>query len=92
MSKNKGKIIACLDLGTTKITCIIAAINERSISILGYSYKQSQGVVASAISDMEIAQNSIVKVISDTEKKAGFNIDRLILSLSGNRLLSEKKK
>jgi len=92
MSKNKGKIIACLDLGTTKITCIIAAINERNISILGYSYKQSQGIVASAISDMELAQGSIVKVISDAEKKAGFNIDRLILSLSGNRLLSEKKE
>ncbi len=92
MSRSKGKIIACLDLGTTKITCIIAAINERNISILGYSYKKSQGISASAISDMELAQNSITKVVSDAEKKAGFNIDRLILSLSGSRLISEKKE
>jgi cell division protein FtsA len=92
MPKNKGKIVACLDLGTTKITCIIAAVNERKISILGYSYKKSQGVMASAISDMKLAQESISKVVSDAEKMAGFNIDRLVVGLSGSQISSQKKE
>ncbi len=92
MSKNKGKIVACLDLGTTKITCIIAAVNERKISVLGFSYKKSQGIMASAISDMKLAQESISKVVSDAEKMAGFNIDRLIVGLSGSQIISEKKE
>jgi cell division protein FtsA len=92
MLKNKGKIVACLDMGTTKITCIIAAVNEKKISILGYSYKKSQGIVASAISDMKLAQECISKVVGDAERMSGFNIDRLIVALSGSQIVSEKKE
>lgn len=92
MSKNKGKIVACLDMGTTKTTCIIAAINQKKISVLGYSYKKSKGIVASSISDMRLAEESILNVVSDAEKKAGFNIDRIIVGLSGSRILSERKE
>lgn len=89
MSENKGKIVACLDLGTTKTTCIIAAINEREISILGYSYKKSKGINASAISNVRLAQESILKVVSDAEKMAGFNINKLIIGLSGSQITSK---
>lgn len=92
MSKNKGKIVACLDMGTTKTTCIIAAINQKKITVLGYSYKRSKGIIASSISDMKLAEESILNVVSDAEKRAGFNIDRLIVGLSGSQILSEKKE
>ena len=92
MPKNKGKIVACLDMGTTKITCIIAAVSNNNISILGYSYRKSKGIMASAISDMRLASDSISKVVSDAEKMAGFNIDRLIVALSGSQILSQKKE
>lgn len=92
MSRSKGKIVACLDLGTTKITCIIAAIDDGKISILGYSYLKSEGIVASGISDMKLAQKAISKLISEAEKMAGFNIDRVVVSLSGSQIISQVKE
>ena len=91
MVKNKGKVVACLDIGTTKLACVIATVNGNETTILGYGYRESRGIVASAISDMKLAQKSITNVVCDAEKMAGFNIDRLIVGLSGAETVSEKK-
>lgn len=91
MVKNKGKVVACLDIGTTKLVCVIAAVEGKEITLLGYGYRESKGIIASAISDMKIAQKSITNVVCDAEKMAGFNIDRLIVGLSGAQTLSQKK-
>lgn len=90
MSKNRGKIVACLDMGTTKIVCLIASIEKDKVSLLGYGYRESRGIVSSAISDMQLAQKAITNVVSDAEKMAGFNIDRLIVGLSGTQIISHK--
>jgi cell division protein FtsA len=91
MLKNKGKVVACLDMGTTKLVCLIAEVDAKNIKILGYGYRESRGIIASAISDMRLAQKSITSVVCDAEKMAGFNIDRLIVGLSGAQTLSQKK-
>lgn len=91
MLKNKGKIVACLDIGTTKLVCLIAAVDAKDITILGYGYRESKGIIASAISDMKLAQKAITNVVCDAEKMAGFNIDRLIVGLSGAQTQSQKK-
>ncbi len=91
MIKTKGKIVACLDIGTTKLVCLIAEISDKKITLLGYGYRESKGVTASAISDMRQAQKSITNVVCDAERMAGFNIDRLVVGLSGAETLSQKK-
>jgi len=91
MAQKKGKIVACLDIGTTKMVCLIANINDKEITILGYGYRESRGVIASAISDMRQAQKAITNVVCDAERMAGFNIDRLVVGLSGTETLSQKK-
>lgn len=91
ISKHKGKIVACLDAGTTKLVCLIASINNKDITILGYGYRESKGIASSAISDMRLAQKAITNVICDAERMAGFNIDRLVVGLSGSETLSQRK-
>jgi cell division protein FtsA len=91
MVKNKGKIVACLDIGTTKLVCLIASVSGNDITLLGYGYRESKGIIASAISDMKLAQKAITNVVCDAEKMAGFNIDRLVVGLSGVETLSQKK-
>jgi cell division protein FtsA len=82
----KGKIIAALDIGTTKLACIIAEISDKNIRIVGYGYRQSAGISSSAITDMKLAQLAITKTIADAEKMAGFNISKLVVNVSGFRL------
>ncbi len=94
MSKNakKGKIVACLDMGSSKLVCIIASIVGDAVQILGYGHKESRGILASAISDMRLAQKSITNVVSEAERMAGFNIDRLLISVSGSQVISTRKE
>ncbi|MFT6331803.1 MAG: cell division protein FtsA [Lentimonas sp.] len=91
ISKNKGQIVACLDIGTTKLVCLIASINNKGITLLGYGYRESRGIVSSAISDMKLAQKAITNVICDAERMAGINIDELIIGLSGAETIAQQK-
>ncbi len=91
MSKKKEKIVACLDIGTTKVVCLIARIEGEKIDILGYGYRRSEGIIAGAIVDMKLAQKSISEAVYNAEKMAGFNIDRLVVALSAAQTHSQKK-
>ncbi len=89
----KGKIVACLDMGTSKLVCLIAAIdNNDEIRIVGYGHKESKGITDSAISDMRLAQKAITNVISEAERMAGFNIDRVVVGISGSQVISSRKE
>jgi cell division protein FtsA len=94
MAKNikKGKIVACLDMGSSKLVCIIAAISNGEVEILGYGHKESKGISGSAISDMRLAQKAITNVVSEAERMAGFNIDRLLVGISGSQVVSSRKE
>ena len=88
----KGKIVACLDMGSSKLVCIIASIGVDGVQVLGYGHKESKGIVGSAISDMRLAQKSITNVVSEAERMAGFNIDRLLVAVSGSQVVSTRKE
>lgn len=94
MSKNskKGKIVSCLDMGSSKLICIIASLHNEHIEILGYGHKESRGINASAISDMRIAQKAINSVIAEAERMAGFNIAKLLIGISGCQVVSNRKE
>lgn len=94
MTKNskKGKIVSCLDMGSSKLICIIASIQNEHIEILGYGHKESRGINASAISDMRVAQKSISSVIAEAERMAGFNITKLLVGISGCQVISNRKE
>lgn len=94
MAKNfqKRKIIACLDLGSQKLLCIIAAIDADDIKILGYSHKEAKGIVGGAISDMKLAQKSITNVVSEAERMAGLNIEKLLVGISASQVVSSRKE
>jgi cell division protein FtsA len=92
MSKKKGKIVACLDMGSSKLVCFIAAVSADEIQILGHAYKESKGINSSAISDMRLAQKAITSVVAAAEKAAGFNIDKLLVGISGSQVTSMRKE
>ena len=91
-NSKKGKIVACLDMGSSKLVCIIASINNDGIQILGYGHKESKGILASAISDMRLAQKSITNVVSEAERMAGFNVDKLLVGISGSQVVSSRRE
>jgi len=91
-NSKKGKIVACLDMGSSKLICMIAAINNDDVQILGYGHKESKGILSSAVSDMRLAQKAITNVVSEAERMAGFNIDQLLVGISGSQVVSSRKE
>jgi cell division protein FtsA len=85
------KTIACLDIGSSKMLCIIANIGNDGIEILGYGHKESKGISFGAISDIKMAQKSIINVVAEAERMAGLNISKIIVGISGSQILSTRK-
>jgi len=75
-------IFALLDIGTSKLVCIIAKVENGIISILGHCHKESKGFIGCNISNLKEAKNSIISVVAEAEKKAKINIDEVLLVIS----------
>lgn len=88
--KNR-KTVACLDIGSSKILCIIANIGNDGIDILGYGHKESKGISFGAISDLKLAQKSITNTVAEAERMAGLNIEKILIGISGCQIVSSRK-
>ncbi len=87
--KTRTGLIAALDVGSTKICCLIAqATNNGSIRVSGVGHQASQGIKNGAITDMASAQNAILTAVSAAEEMAGERIREVILSVSGGNIRS----
>ena len=66
---------AVLDVGTSKIVCFIASIdNTGTISVQGIGHQQAKGIRSSHITDFSEAETSINAAVHAAEQMAGINI------------------
>ena len=90
MAKLRTGLIAALDIGTTKVCCLIAhAHGDGAIRIVGIGHHASRGLRGGAVIDMDAAQNTILTAISAAEELAGDRIRDVIISVSGGNLASQ---
>lgn len=89
--KNR-KTVACLDIGSSKMLCIIANVGHDGIDILGYGHKESKGISFGAISDLKLAQKSITNTIAEAERMAGLNINKILIGIAGCQIVSTRKE
>ena len=77
---NKNKIIAGIELGSSKIATIISQVNydqvsfERTINIVGVASSQSKGIKKGQIVDIEAAVESIINSVEAAERMAGYHL------------------
>jgi len=92
---SKQRIIAGIDLGSSKIATVVAQLNvdpvsfERSIHVIGVSTIESRGVRKGQIVDIEEAVEAIIESVEGAERMAGFNIDNALVSLGGAQVSSQ---
>ncbi len=82
-------IVAALDIGCSKITCLIArndGTGPRNFKILGSGRQQSRGFTGGAITDMEGLERSVRLAVEDAEREAGEQISEVVLGITGPRL------
>ena len=84
-----GQAIASLDIGSSKITCLIGRYDPSSragYTFLGGGRQQSRGFNGGSIKDMEALERSIRLAVEDAERQAGERIEQVVLGITGPKV------
>ena len=93
MVENKGKIVAAIDIGTTKIVAIVGEKNkDNTLQILGMGKSKSLGVKRGVVQNIEKTINSIETAIKLAENEAGIEIDEVFIGIAGQHVRSMKNR
>ncbi len=86
----KPSTLATLDIGSSKVSCIIAHIGgrDKKIEIVGYGYNASRGIKNGVITDINQATLSICNAVETAEQMANERISRVIINVSGEKTRS----
>ncbi|MFC7049037.1 cell division protein FtsA [Emcibacter nanhaiensis] len=87
MAVLREKIIAALDIGSSKICCFIARVGEDGRPhVIGIGHQVSQGIKAGTVVDMEETETSIRAAVDTAERMAGGSpIENVYVSISAGQ-------
>jgi cell division protein FtsA len=93
MEKTENEIIVGLDIGTTKIACIVGQKDEfGKIEIMGYGKTPSLGVKRGVVANIENTVNSIKKAVAEAEEQSGVEINRVHVGIAGQHIRSQQHR
>ena len=91
----KSQIIAALDVGSTKICCLIARVEETSpkstkpkLRVLGVGHHAAGGIRGGVVTDIDMAERSIRLAVDGAERMAQHSISEVYVNVSGGRPIS----
>jgi cell division protein FtsA len=97
MPHKRAGLVACLDIGTSKIACMIARLKPsaasealrgrtHAVELTGYSQIQARGMKAGAVIDLGECEQAVRQAVALAEKMAKVRVESVLLSVSGGRL------
>ncbi len=93
MPRAKGRhVIAGLDVGTTKICCVIAEWSPvGNLDIIGVGTSASRGLRKGVVVNIDSTVEAIKQAVAEAEEMAGVEIASVIAGVAGGRLRMESK-
>ena len=100
ISARKSAVLCVLDVGTSKIVCLIARLAPAEPSdmlrgrthrcrILGIGHQRSRGMKGGAVVDMEETEKGIRLAVDAAERMAGVEVTSVVVNCTGGRLASQ---
>src|SRR5688572_13500040 len=92
---SKARIVAAIEMGSTKIATLISQVasdpisGETSINIVGASTSPSRGIKKGQIVDIEEAVESAITSVEAAERMAGYNLESAYVALGGAHIHSQ---
>lgn len=84
-----GKYVAGLDIGTTKIACIIAECDDSGqLKIMGVGVAPSLGLRKGVVVNIEKTVQGIKRAVRDAELMAGYDIEEVYVGIAGEHIKS----
>lgn len=86
----RNQLIAALDIGTSKVTCIIAQlIPNGQLRVVGIGKRDMKGMARGSIVNMDAARDSIANTVHIAENMTGETVKSVIVSVNCGRPKSE---
>ena len=100
LSSKRSHVVSVLDIGSTKVVCMIARLTPRAesqvlpgrthnIEIIGIGHQRSRGVKSGVVADLDAAESVVRLAVDAAERMAGLTVDSLIVNVSAGRLASD---
>jgi len=86
MSKRTENLIVGLDIGTTKICCIVGNMTEEGLDIVGIGTSPSKGLRKGVVINIESTVSAIQKAIREAELMAGCEIKSVFAGIAGGHI------
>ena len=75
-------LVAALDIGTSKIVCLIARAETGSLRVLGTALRESQGLRAGTVTSLPLAEDAIRDCVAAAENHADARIQNVLISVA----------
>jgi cell division protein FtsA len=83
---SRSEVIAALDVGTTKVCCLVARVSRGGAThIIGLGHQVSRGLRAGAIVDLDAAKQAIGAAVHSAEEMARETIREVLVNVSGGQ-------
>jgi cell division protein FtsA len=100
LSSKRSHVVSVLDIGSSKVVCMIARLTPRaesqilpnrthSVEIIGIGHQRSRGVKSGVISDLDAVESVVRLAVDAAERMAGLTVDSLIVNVSAGRITSD---
>lgn len=100
LSSKRSHVVSVLDIGSTKVVCMIARLTPREasevlpgrthkIEIIGIGHQRSRGIKSGVISDLDALEGGIRNAVDTAERQANLTVESLIVNVSAGRLQSD---
>ncbi|PLX90611.1 MAG: cell division protein FtsA [Desulfuromonas sp.] len=86
MSSKRENLIVGLDIGTTKICCIVGNLTEDELEIVGFGSSPSKGLRKGVVINIESTVEAISKAVREAELMAGCEIKSVFAGIAGGHI------
>lgn len=85
----KNKVIVGIDIGTSKVTTVIANVSEDERNIIGVASVPSKGIKKGQVVDIEKTTGPILESLEAAERMAGYSASSAFVSVGGAHIKSQ---
>ena len=87
--KSDRNLIVGLDIGTSKVACIVGEINpDGDIEVVGLGVHPSKGLKKGVVVNLETTVQSIQRAVDEAELMAGCRINSVYAGIAGSHIMS----
>jgi cell division protein FtsA len=100
VSPKRSALVAALDVGTSKIACLIARLKPQSgqdvarqrthsVEVIGFGHTYARGIKGGAVVDLQAAEEAMRQAVDLAERSAKLQLESVMVSISAGKPASE---